>query len=132
MLGSAWSGSSTSSASELYGASPERRRPVRHNRVVERVRIDKWLWAARFFKTRSLAGKACELGRIQSHGQPLKAAREVRVGEMLRITNDGGDFEVEVLALSDVRGAASVAQTLYRETDESRELRGETFHCFGE
>jgi|SRR5579883_904838 ribosome-associated heat shock protein Hsp15 len=87
------------------------------------VRIDKWLWAARFFKTRSLAGKACELGRIQSHGQPLKAAREVRVGEMLRITNDGGDFEVEVLALSDVRGPASVAQTLYRETDESRELR---------
>jgi ribosome-associated heat shock protein Hsp15 len=87
------------------------------------VRIDKWLWAARFFKTRALAAKACELGRIQSNGQPAKPAREVRIGNMLRITNDGGDFEVEVLLLSDVRGPASVAQTLYRETDASRELR---------
>jgi len=87
------------------------------------VRIDKWLWAARFFKTRALAAKACELGRIQSNGQPAKPAREVRIGNMLRITNDGGDFEVEVLQLSDARGPASVAQTLYRETDASRELR---------
>ncbi|MGB8013461.1 MAG: RNA-binding S4 domain-containing protein [Terriglobales bacterium] len=87
------------------------------------VRIDKWLWAARFFKTRSMAARACDLGRIQSHGQPAKPAREVRVGDMLRVTNEGGDFQVEVLALSEVRGPASVAQTLYRETDESRELR---------
>ena len=87
------------------------------------VRMDKWLWAARFFKTRALAAKACELGRIQSNGQPAKPAREVHIGNMLRITNDGGDFEVEVLLLSDVRGPASVAQTLYRETDASRELR---------
>ena len=87
------------------------------------VRIDKWLWAARFFKTRSMAAKACELGRIQSHGQPAKAAREVHIGDMLRITNAGGDFEVEVLALSDIRGPASTAQTLYRETEESKELR---------
>jgi ribosome-associated heat shock protein Hsp15 len=87
------------------------------------VRIDKWLWAARFFKTRSLAARACELGRIQSNGQPAKAAREVRIWDMLRVTNDGGDFQVEVLLLSDVRGPASVAQTLYRETDASRELR---------
>jgi len=87
------------------------------------VRIDKWLWAARFFKTRSLAGRACELGRIQSNGQPAKPAREVRVGDMLQVTNDGGDFQVEVLGLSEVRGPASVAQTLYRETDASRELR---------
>jgi ribosome-associated heat shock protein Hsp15 len=85
--------------------------------------MDKWLWAARFFKTRSLAARACELGRIQSNGQPAKAAREVRVGDSLRITNDGGLFEVEVLLLSDVRGSASVAQTLYRETEASRELR---------
>jgi ribosome-associated heat shock protein Hsp15 len=90
---------------------------------VTSVRIDKWLWAARFFKTRALAAKACELGRIQSNGQPAKPAREVRIGNMLRITNDGGDFEVEVLLLSDARGPASVAQTLYRETDASRELR---------
>ena len=87
------------------------------------VRIDKWLWAARFFKTRSLAARACELGRIQSNGQPAKPAREVRIGDMLQVTNDGGDFQVEVLGLSEVRGPASVAQTLYRETEASRELR---------
>ena len=87
------------------------------------VRMDKWLWAARFFKTHSLAARACELGRIQSHNQPAKAARDVRIGDMLRITNDGGDFEVEVLLLSDIRGPASVAQTLYRETEASSELR---------
>jgi ribosome-associated heat shock protein Hsp15 len=85
--------------------------------------MDKWLWAARFFKTRALAARACELGRIQSNGQPAKPAREVHIGNMLRITNGGGDFEVEVLLLSDVRGPAAVAQTLYRETDASRELR---------
>jgi ribosome-associated heat shock protein Hsp15 len=85
--------------------------------------MDKWLWAARFFKTRALAARACELGRIQSNGQPAKPAREVRAGDMLRVTNDGGDFQVEVLLLSEVRGPASVAQTLYRETEASRELR---------
>ncbi|MGA2961532.1 MAG: RNA-binding S4 domain-containing protein [Candidatus Korobacteraceae bacterium] len=87
------------------------------------VRMDKWLWAARFFKTRALAARACELGRIQSNGQQAKAAREVRVGDQLRVTNEGGDFQVEVLLLSEVRGPASVAQTLYRETEASRELR---------
>jgi ribosome-associated heat shock protein Hsp15 len=87
------------------------------------VRIDKWLWAARFFKTRSLAARACELGRVQSNGQPAKPAREVRIGDMVRVTNDGGEFDVEVLLLSEVRGPAAVAQTLYRETEASRELR---------
>jgi ribosome-associated heat shock protein Hsp15 len=87
------------------------------------VRIDKWLWAARFFKTRSLAARACDLSRVQSNGQPAKPAREVRVGDMLRVTNDGGDFEIEVLLLSEVRGPAAVAQTLYRETEASREMR---------
>ena len=87
------------------------------------VRIDKWLWAARFFKTRTLAAKACELGRVLSNGQPAKAAREVRIGDMLKITNAGGDFQIEVLLLSEVRGPASDAQTLYRETDASREAR---------
>jgi len=87
------------------------------------VRMDKWLWAARFFKTRSLAARACDLSRVQSNGQPAKPAREVRVGDKLRVSNDGGDFEIEVLLLSDVRGPASVAQTLYRESDASRELR---------
>jgi ribosome-associated heat shock protein Hsp15 len=87
------------------------------------VRIDKWLWAARFFKTRSLAAKACELGRIRAKGQPTKPAREVHAGDMLQVKNDSGDFEVEVLLLSDIRGPAAVAQTLYRETEASRELR---------
>ena len=87
------------------------------------VRMDKWLWAARFFKTRTLAARACELGRIQSNGQPAKAARDVKIGDQLRVTNDGGDFQVEVLLLSDVRGPAAVAQTLYQETDASREMR---------
>jgi len=87
------------------------------------VRIDKWLWAARFFKTRSLAARSCELGRIQSNGQPAKASREVHIGDMLRVTNDGGEFHIEVLELSDLRGPASVAQTLYRETEASREQR---------
>jgi ribosome-associated heat shock protein Hsp15 len=87
------------------------------------VRIDKWLWAARFFKTRALATRSCGLGRIQSNGQTAKAAREVRIGDMLRVTNDAGDFQVQVLGVSEIRGPASVAQTLYRETEESRELR---------
>ncbi|MGD1091782.1 MAG: RNA-binding S4 domain-containing protein [Bryobacteraceae bacterium] len=87
------------------------------------VRMDKWLWAARFFKTRSLAGRACELGRIQSNGQPAKPSREVRAGDLLQVKNDSGEFQVEVLILSESRGPAPVAQTLYRETDASRELR---------
>ena len=88
-----------------------------------RVRMDKWLWAARFFKTRSLASRACELGRIESNGQQAKAAREVRVGDLLRVKNDSSEFQVEVVLLSEIRGPAVVAQTLYRETEASRELR---------
>jgi len=87
------------------------------------TRIDKWLWAARFFKTRTLAARACELGRIQSNNQPVKPAREIRAGDLLHIKNESGDFRVEVLALSEVRGPVAVAQKLYRETEESRELR---------
>ena len=87
------------------------------------VRIDKWLWAARFFKTRGLAVKACGLGRIQSNGQFAKPSREIHVGDMVRVTNEGGEYEIEVLGLSEVRGPAAVAQTLYRETETSRELR---------
>jgi ribosome-associated heat shock protein Hsp15 len=87
------------------------------------IRIDAWLWAARFFKTRTLSKKACDLGRIVSNGQVAKAAREVRIGDMLKISNDGGDFEIEVLGLSDERGPAPVAQALYRETESSKEMR---------
>ena len=87
------------------------------------VRMDKWLWAARFFKTRSLAARACELGRIESNGQPAKPAREVRAGDRVRIKNDSGEFLIEVLLLSEMRGPAAVAQTFYRETEASREAR---------
>ncbi len=87
------------------------------------MRIDKWLWAARFFKTRTLSARACELGRIQCNGQPAKAAREIRIGDCLRVTNEGGDFQIEVLLLSETRGPAPVAATLYCESEASRELR---------
>ncbi len=88
-----------------------------------RVRIDKWLWAARFFKTRALAARACELGRIESNGQQAKPSREVRIGDMLHVKTEGGNFQVEVLALSAMRGPAAVARALYQETEASRELR---------
>ena len=94
-----------------------------YHKPMSGVRIDKWLWAARFFKTRSQAARACELGRIEVGRQPSKPARDVRIGDMLQIRTAGGEFEVEVLLLSDVRGPAPVAQTLYRETDASREAR---------
>jgi ribosome-associated heat shock protein Hsp15 len=87
------------------------------------MRIDKWLWAARFFKTRVLASKACELGRIEADGQWVKPSRAVRAGELLRVKNESGEFVVEVLGLSEMRGPAAVAQKLYRETEASKQLR---------
>ena len=87
------------------------------------VRLDKWLWAARFFKTRALAVRACELGRIVSNGVACKPAREVHAGDRLEIRTEAGDFHIQVLLLSEVRGPAAVAQTLYAESQESRELR---------
>jgi ribosome-associated heat shock protein Hsp15 len=93
------------------------------NEAMTGVRVDKWLWAARFFKTRALAARACDLGRIVSNGHPAKPAREVHTGDHLHIRTEAGDFHVEVRALSEIRGPAAVAQALYHETDESRELR---------
>jgi ribosome-associated heat shock protein Hsp15 len=87
------------------------------------VRIDKWLWAARFFKTRALAIKACDIGRVEINGVRAKPAREVRAGSMVQVENEGGIFHVEVLQLSEMRGPATVAQTLFKETDASREAR---------
>ena len=87
------------------------------------VRIDKWLWAARFFKTRAMASRACDLGRIEANGLRAKPAREVHPGDRLQIENEAGRFEIEVLAVSHVRGPAPAAQTLYRETEASREAR---------
>ncbi len=90
---------------------------------MDTLRMDKWLWAARFFKTRTLASRACDLGRIQAKGVKAKPAREVRAGDRLQVENEGGSFEIEVLGVSGMRGPAAVAQTLYRETEASREAR---------
>jgi ribosome-associated heat shock protein Hsp15 len=92
---------------------------------MDSVRIDKWLWAARFFKTRALAAKACDLGRIQANGNDAKPARDVRPGDRLHIRTERGDFEVEVKALSQMRGPAAVAQALYEESEASREARAQ-------
>jgi ribosome-associated heat shock protein Hsp15 len=93
------------------------------NTHMDSLRIDKWLWAARFFKTRALASKACDMGRILSNGHEAKPSREVHVGDHLVVKKEGGDFQIEVLALSQMRGPASVAQTLYRESEASKEAR---------
>jgi ribosome-associated heat shock protein Hsp15 len=88
-----------------------------------RVRIDKWLWAARFFKSRSLAARACDLGRIECNGLTAKPSHEVHPGDRLQVKNESGDFDLEILELSEIRGPAAIAQTLYLETESSRELR---------
>lgn len=88
-----------------------------------RVRMDKWLWAARFFKTRALASRACELGRVECNGQKSKASREVRAGDRLKVQTPSGEFELEILVPSEMRGPAAVAQSLYAETQASRESR---------
>jgi ribosome-associated heat shock protein Hsp15 len=90
---------------------------------MDSMRIDKWLWAARFFKTRALASKACDLGRILYNSIEAKPAREVRVGDKLKVKNEGGEFQIEILALSQMRGPATAAQALYRESEVSREAR---------
>lgn len=87
------------------------------------VRIDKWLWAARFFKTRSLAKTAIEGGKVHLDGQRCKASKDVSVGMVLRIRQGWDEKTVEVIALSDQRRGAPEAALLYRETDESLRLR---------
>jgi ribosome-associated heat shock protein Hsp15 len=87
------------------------------------VRLDKWLWAARFYKTRSLAAEEIGKGRIAVNDQPAKPARDVHVGDRIEIRRDGTVRTVLVRGLSDVRGPAPVAQTLYEETPESLEAR---------
>jgi len=90
---------------------------------MEKLRLDKWLWAARFYKTRSLATEQVDKGRVQVNGAAVKPSRDLRVGDTVRLRQELVERTVEVLALSDVRGPAPVAQLLYRETDESVALR---------
>ncbi len=87
------------------------------------VRLDLWLWAARFFRTRSLAKQAIETGKVEVAGQRAKASRTVRVGDALSVERAGERFEIEVLGVDDVRGPATVAQALYSETEASRTRR---------
>jgi len=91
----------------------------------EKFRIDKWMWAARFFKTRALASAAIECGKVLVNGVRVKPAKAVAVGDMLDIHVGQVHFIVEVLGLSNKRGAAPIAQKLYCETDESRQRREE-------
>ena len=83
------------------------------------VRLDKWLWAARFFKTRSLATDAVDAGKVKVNGDKVKPARTVRIGDKLDIDNGSDRWEIDVMNLSDVRQAAPIARNLYEETDES-------------
>jgi ribosome-associated heat shock protein Hsp15 len=102
---------------------------------VEQVRIDKWLWAARFFKTRTLAASAVENGRVRIDGERVKPARNVRMGDLLRIDNGSTEWEVIVRALADKRGSAAIAQGLYEETEASvrkRQLQAEQRKLFHE
>lgn len=87
------------------------------------VRIDKWLWAARFFKTRSQATDAVDAGRVRIGGERMKPARSVKPGDLLQIDNGSTEWEVEVRALADKRGSAEIAQKLYAETAASVQKR---------
>lgn len=87
------------------------------------IRLDVWLWAARFFKTRSLAKQAIETGKVEVAGQRAKASRSVRVGDALQVSRGEETFQLQVLGLSDSRGPAPVAQALYAETEASRQAR---------
>ena len=86
---------------------------------MERLRIDKWLWAARFFKTRSIAKTAIEGGKVHIDGQRVKVSREIGIGDIVMVKQGWDEKEIEVMALSDRRGPASEAQQLYAETERS-------------
>mgnify|MGYP001819068477 FL=1 len=87
--------------------------------MAEMVRIDKWLWAARFFKTRSLAAQAVSGGKVQLNGLRVKPARPVKPGDALKIHKSGFEYQVQIMGISERRGPAAVAQTLYQESEES-------------
>lgn len=95
----------------------------RNQAAAAAVRLDLWLWAARFFKTRSLAKHAIETGKIEVGGQRAKASRSVRIGDALRIVRGEEIFEISVAGLSDTRGPAAAARLLYVEPDASRQAR---------
>ncbi|MBB3214840.1 ribosome-associated heat shock protein Hsp15 [Herbaspirillum sp. Sphag1AN] len=102
---------------------------------METTRIDKWLWAARFFKTRSLASEAVERGKVKLNGARTKPAHGVRIGDKLDIDNGATEWEVQICGIADKRGSATQAQALYGETAasvEKRRLLVERQHLFQE
>ncbi|AOY02098.1 RNA-binding S4 domain-containing protein [Jeongeupia sp. USM3] len=96
-----------------------------HDEAAAKVRLDKWLWAARFYKTRSLATEAIDAGHVHLNGDRAKPARTVKAGDRLRVLTAHGEFDVVVAQLSDRRGPAEVARTLYDETPESEARRAQ-------
>ena len=103
--------------------------------IMDTTRIDKWLWAARFFKTRSLASDAVERGKVKLNDERTKPAHQVRVGDKLLIDNGATEWQVQVCGIADKRGSAAQAQTLYGETAasvERRRLLSEQQHYFQE
>ena len=96
---------------------------MKNNDNTEKFRIDKWLWAARFFKTRSLAADAIDSGKVYLNDVRIKPAKQVTIGDMLKIRIGHYQYEIEVLALSNKRGSATIANQLYRETDQSQQQR---------
>jgi ribosome-associated heat shock protein Hsp15 len=87
-------------------------------KMIESVRIDKWLWAARFFKTRNLASGAVESGKVRANGERTKPAHNVKIGDVLDVDNGATAWQIRVLGLADVRGSAPAAQALYVETEQ--------------
>ena len=92
---------------------------------VAKLRIDKWLWAARFYKTRSLAATAVEAGQVRVNGEPVKPSRAVHAGERMNVRKAGFQWEIEVIGVNERRGSAADAAKLYAESEASRQAREE-------
>ena len=95
----------------------------KHQQEQENYRLDKWLWAARFYKTRTLAREMVDGGKVHYNGQRTKPSKEVEIGAMIKLRQGNDEKEVQVLALSNLRKAAPLAQQLYQETEESIKRR---------
>ncbi|KGQ27065.1 ribosome-associated heat shock protein Hsp15 [Gallibacterium anatis] len=95
----------------------------KHQQEQESYRLDKWLWAARFYKTRTLAREMVDGGKVHYNGQRTKPSKEVEIGAMIKLRQGNDEKEVQVLALSNLRKAAPLAQQLYQETEESIKKR---------
>lgn len=104
-------------------AAPEQTNPGRGPGVLEKVRLDRWLWAARLYKTRSLAAQAIEGGKIQVNGDRAKRSKLLQIGDQVRVRRGPFEYQLVVRALSEHRGPAAQAATLYQESDASRQRR---------